>query len=271
MRFGLAAFTAFVLLLQAGVLPAVRAANIQTHAIAKQRSDQLALSNLQGVVAGDQETATQRAVFLDRLMLSESAGRQFAKNRRSSAFGPYQFINSTWISLMRRHFPAQLKDVGRQKALSLRSDFVFARRMADIYTTENARTLRSAGLDPTYTNLRLAYLVGAQGAISVLAAKPTASVGLLLGGGVVSANPFMRGMTAQGLVARAARDLRLRPGAWLSETARKKLKLPPGVSRRRGPGFAIPCKLTLPSCRKWVALKRARLARAGRARAKRKR
>ena len=233
---------------------------ITNFAKAKLRGDQIGIGRLSNVVAGENETETTRWIFLDRLMLAESAGRQYAKNPRSSAFGPFQFIKSTWLAMMRKHFPDQLTKVGRAKALALRSDFKLARKMADLYTSENAATLRSAGLEPNYTNLRLAYLVGAQGAVSILAAKPTANVALLLGGNAVGANPFMRGMTARQLVARSARDLRLRPGAWLSDAARKKIRLP-ARGRRQGPQFRIPCKLTLPSCRKWVALKRARLAR----------
>ena len=43
--------------------------------------------------------------FLDRLMGAESAGRSHAKNPRSSALGPFQFINSTFLAVMRRAVP----------------------------------------------------------------------------------------------------------------------------------------------------------------------
>ena len=43
--------------------------------------------------------------FLDRLMIAESGGRLDARNPRSTAVGPYQFIVSTFIDVARRNFP----------------------------------------------------------------------------------------------------------------------------------------------------------------------
>ena len=43
--------------------------------------------------------------FLDRLMIAESGGRDTAKNPLSTATGAFQFIESTWLSLVRQEGP----------------------------------------------------------------------------------------------------------------------------------------------------------------------
>ena len=42
--------------------------------------------------------------FLDRLMMAESGGNDAARNQRSTALGPFQFIKSTFVEVARRHF-----------------------------------------------------------------------------------------------------------------------------------------------------------------------
>ncbi|HPG88689.1 MAG TPA: hypothetical protein PLD46_03480, partial [Hyphomicrobium sp.] len=146
-------------------------------------------------------------LFLDRLMMSESGGRLNARNPRSTALGPYQFIASTWLHIARTSFATETADLNPHQVLELRTDLAFARRAAKIYTEANAAHLVANGHKSTFANLRLAFLVGPSGAVRVLAAKAEAPVVTLLGSTVVGANPFMRSMTAADLMARAARDV----------------------------------------------------------------
>jgi hypothetical protein len=62
-------------------------------------------------IAGEiAERATDASfqTFLDRLMGAESAGADHAKNPRSTAVGPFQFIKATFLEVTRRHFPTEV-------------------------------------------------------------------------------------------------------------------------------------------------------------------
>jgi hypothetical protein len=202
-------------------------------------------------------------VFLDRLMLAESGGRDFAKNPLSTALGPYQFISSTFLDIMRRHFPTEHAGKTPLQILSLRTDRVIARKAAEIYTRENAQHLRNAGQPVTFANLRLAFLVGASGASRVLQAPAEARAVAVLGPAVAKANPFMYGHTTASLIARSAREageagpvaaLSIAPaigGAAAPDTAGTAT---PIRAAQVAPALKIRCNMELPSCRKWVAL-----------------
>lgn len=186
--------------------------------------------------------------FLDRLMLAESDGRLYARNPRSTALGPFQFIRSTFLEVARRHFPDEIAGLSDEQILALRVEPDFARRAALAYTQDNASFLSDQGLDVTSVTLRLAFLVGPSGAVRVLRAEADTPVATLLSGEALAANPFMASMTAGDLLRRAALDL----------TGNRRIT---GLGRVKQYGFRIPCNLGLASCRRWVALRKRKLAR----------
>jgi len=145
--------------------------------------------------------------FLDRLMRAESNGRNTAANPRSTALGPFQFIRSTFLAVMHRHFSADVAHLSETDILALRTDRGFARRAAAAFSKENLDYLADRGLKPTFGHLRLAFLLGPVGAARVMQAPPTKLVSHILDDRVISANPFMRGMRAADLIARAHRDV----------------------------------------------------------------
>ena len=205
--------------------------------------------------SGDGPSMTMET-FLDRLVIAESGGRLYAKNPRSTALGPFQFIESTFLSVSRRHFAAETGNLALDKILALRTDMAFARRAAEAYTRDNAALLKSLDVEPTFPNLRLAFLLGPGGAAKVLKAPPDAPLAKLLGPAVLIANPFMATMTARGLAARSAHEV-LQP-----VTSSQGVEVPPGaVASPRGGslGIAVRCNLRLPSCKRWVALQTAKL------------
>lgn len=227
------------------------------------------------------------AVFLERLMLVESGGRDNAKNPRSTALGPFQFIETTFLDLTRRHFAAETKALTQAQVLALRTDRAFARRAAEVFVRECMAQLAAAEIPATFANLRLAYLVGPAGAVRLHRAEPTALVAAVLGAPVVQANPFMAGMTARGLIQWSERSIG-GPGA----PAGTVIAAAPGsaaagyASRHAGPGAGaaggshlpivpvkadaaakpakpqvkVLCNLALASCRKWLALAERQLA-----------
>lgn len=236
--------------------------------------------------------------FLDRLMLAESGGRDYIRNPRSTAYGAFQFLDQTFLALVQRHFPVETAALTPAQILALRADRAFARRVAAAFTTENARALMAAGLAPNWPNLRLAFFAGPSGAVKVLKSPANASVAILLGPAAVKANPFLSGMTAEGLIAWSARTIdgrrRLRAPIAVADampypgTAHKAaLPARAGKSATRGStrlaggrGISIPplglggpsgaapparvrppCNVGLAACRHWVALAEKRLTR----------
>lgn len=195
------------------------------------------------------------AIFLDRLMLAESGGRDDARNPRSTAVGPYQFIEATFIDVARRHFAKDVEKLDDAALLALRTNRAFARRVAEAFTRDNAAHLAAAGIKPTYPNLRLAFLLGAGGAVSILRAKPDTRLTALLPPVVIRANPFMARLTAKGLVLRAARDIAATPAMTASVTPGM---VPPARGKRRParPAIRVKCNLARASCRRWLALQK---------------
>lgn len=215
-------------------------------------------------------------VFLDRLMRAESGGKTFAKNPRSTALGPYQFIASTWLQVVRKNFAQETEPLRVDQILDLRTDRLFARRAAEVYTQENAAYLVSQGHKATFPNLRLAFLVGPGAAARVLAAKPETGASELLGATVIGANPFMANLTAAGLIARCARDITTSPTTTAGVTPEPAMVLkaradgslevseaPKTKSAR--PRISVACDLSRPSCRRWLALAERRVRKQRRA------
>ncbi len=146
-------------------------------------------------------------MFLDRLMAAESSGRSAAKNPRSSALGPFQFIKSTFLDLTSRHFNAEVEGLSEAQILLLRTDRDLSRRAATVFSHENEKYLRGRGHEPTFAHLRLAFLLGAADAARILQAPRHTPVRELLAPSVVKANPFMRAMTAADLLEKSEHDL----------------------------------------------------------------
>ena len=194
--------------------------------------------------------------YLDRLMMAESGGRDAARNPRSSAVGPFQFIRETFLDVVRRHFSEETTSLSTMAVLALREDRTFARRAAEAYSKDNAAHLAREGLPTSFTNLRLAYLTGPSGAVRVLRAPPKTKVSSLLSSAAISANPFMARMTAGELIAKCARDLEVDPDNMAGIAADSS---PAAPSDR--PKIVIKCNLERPSCRRWVALREAQLKR----------
>lgn len=191
------------------------------------------------------------AVFLDRLMKAESGGKLNAKNPRSSALGPFQFIESTFYDVVTRYLPEVASDKSYAEIQLLRTDLEISRSAALAYTRQNAAFLNERGIAPEAGFLRLAFLVGPAGAEAVISAKPETPLTELLSASALSANPFMKNMNAQQLIERANREAAgLEP---LPVVAMKSAAVHPAIKVR--------CNLKRASCRKWLALAKKRLVR----------
>jgi hypothetical protein len=137
--------------------------------------------------------APQQSAIGAQIVDVESHGDPNAKNDRSSATGPGQFLEKTWLEMLRRYRPDLTGT--REQLLALRGDPQLSREMTEAYANENAKRLSRAGHPVTAVNIYLAHFVGPGGAISVLNADPNLSVRSVLGDRPIASNPFLAKMT----------------------------------------------------------------------------
>lgn len=130
---------------------------------------------------------------------AESSGDPYARNSRSSAGGLGQFIDSTWLNMVRKHRPDIAQGKTDQQLLQLKYDPALSAEMTRAYASDNANYLKSRGVAPDDTALSLSHFAGPGGAVNVYS-DPNKTVQELLGPRAVAANPFMRNMTGRDLI-----------------------------------------------------------------------
>ena len=86
---------------------------------------------------------------VERIIGVESNGDPNAKNRRSSATGLGQFLDETWLDMVRAHRPDLAKGRSQAEILELRRDAEVAREITARFTERNAEMLRKRGLPVT--------------------------------------------------------------------------------------------------------------------------
>jgi hypothetical protein len=143
--------------------------------------------------------------LIDQIISVESGGNPNAKNSNSSASGPSQFIDGTWLDMLAKHRP-DIKG-SREELLALKSDPALSREMTAAYAGDNAGILSKSGLPVTPGTQYLAHFAGPQGAVGILNANPATPAGAILGDRVVKANPFLANMSAGDLAAWADRKM----------------------------------------------------------------
>ena len=160
-----------------------------------------------GVASAAVETLT------DVIIHVESGGNSSARNPLSSATGLGQFIESTWLRMMRDYRPDLAANMTRQEVLDLRLDPTLSREMVMNLARENESYLRSKGHEITAGRLYLAHFLGPSGADQALSAQDGQMVLAVMGAGVVGANPFLTNYTIGDLKAWADRKMGSAPAA----------------------------------------------------------
>src|SRR5581483_5537127 len=145
--------------------------------------------------------------LVDQIIGVESGGDPNARNSRSSASGPGQFIDSTWLSMVKQHRPDIADGKSDADLLALKTDPGLSREMTAAYAADNAGLLQRNGLPVTAGTQYLAHFAGPQGAIGILNADPNAPAASVLGQGFAKANPTLAGYTAGQLAAWADRKM----------------------------------------------------------------
>lgn len=127
------------------------------------------------------------------LIGTESGGDPNARNPLSSATGSGQFINSTWLDMMKNEPEAQ----GRTPAeiLAMRTNPQISERMTGKYAQQNAEALRASGMEVTPGTIKLAHTFGPAGARSILSSAENVPVAQVMPANVMQANPWIGGKT----------------------------------------------------------------------------
>ena len=154
------------------------------------------------VLAGAAAKAGTPFATLMSLAAAESGFQTEVRNTRSSAAGAFQFTESTWLEMVRRHGAAagrpdlavhiradgsgqwKVDPAYRTAVMDARTDFELASQMAARYCEENrARLGEALGRPATEEEVRIAHFLGARGAyrlIEAAEAKPDMSVAELM-------------------------------------------------------------------------------------------
>lgn len=148
--------------------------------------------------------------ILDKIISAESGGnlrKANEPNKTSSALGLGQFVNRTWLDMIKRHQPDLARGKSDAEILELRKDPVLSRQMTAQYAAENEARLRRAGVPVTPTSTYLMHFAGPGGGVRLLRADPNTPVESILDDNAIQANSFLRGKTAGWVIAWANKKM----------------------------------------------------------------
>jgi hypothetical protein len=128
----------------------------------------------------ESSAATTIDAVVERIIGVESDGDPNAKNKRSSATGLGQFLDETWLDMIRAHRPDLAKGRSQTEILEMRRDAKVAREITARFTERNAEMLRKRGLPVTPGTLYLAHFAGGAGAVAILSAMENADAALVM-------------------------------------------------------------------------------------------
>jgi len=156
-------------------------------------------------------------VVAARIIAVESSGDPNAKNSRSSATGLGQFLNDTWLDLVREYRPDLTNGLAENEILKLRQEATLARELTERSVEHNAAVLRQRGLPVTAGAIYLAHFAGAAGAAAILSAPDGADAAHVMASAdatgrtkpeqLIKANPFLEHFTVADLKTWADRKM----------------------------------------------------------------
>jgi hypothetical protein len=160
---------------------------------------------------------------VEKIISVESNGDPNSKNKRSSAMGLGQFLDETWLDLIRAHRPDLARGRHKDIILELRRDAEITREITMRFTEQNAGILRKRGLPVTPGTLYLAHFAGGAGAVAILSALGDADAASVMASAdatgrtkrdkIIRANPFLERFTVADLRSWADRKMRV-PGSY---------------------------------------------------------
>ena len=143
--------------------------------------------------------------IVERIIVVESGGDSNARNKRSSATGAGQFLDETWLEMIRTYRSDLVRGRSEKEILELRRDPALTRAIMTRLVEQNAAMLKKRGLPVTPGTLYLTHFAGPAGALAVLSVSENADAASLMASAdatgrttrekLVNANPFLRELT----------------------------------------------------------------------------
>jgi hypothetical protein len=142
---------------------------------------------------------------VERIIAVESNGDPNARNKRSSATGAGQFLDETWLEMIRTYRRDLVGDRSEKEILELRRDPELTRAIMTRLVQQNAAMLKKRGLPVTPGTLYLSHFAGPAGAVAVLSVSENADAASRMASAdatgrttrekLVNANPFLKELT----------------------------------------------------------------------------
>jgi len=143
--------------------------------------------------------------IVERIIVVESGGDSNARNKRSSATGAGQFLDETWLEMMRTYRSDLVGGRSEKEILELRRDPALTRAIMTRLVEQNAAMLKKRGLPVTPGTLYLTHFAGPAGALAILSVSENADAASLMASAdvtgrttrekLVNANPFLKELT----------------------------------------------------------------------------
>lgn len=147
---------------------------------------------------------------VNRIIGAESGGDPNAKNKKSSAEGLGQFIDSTWFYMVRKYRPDIANGKTNVQLKALKRDPAIAREMTTRYVEENAALLKKHGFPVNVRNLYVMHFLGSGEGPKLLRADPNQPVSSFISAQSINANQkVLSGKTAQQVLDWAARAMKV--------------------------------------------------------------
>ena len=160
-----------------------------------------AAASLDALLNGPLTGSAAVDAVVERIISAESNDNAAAKNKHSSATGPAQFLDQTWLDMIRAYRPDLAKGRSREQMLALRRDAKIAREMTRRFAERHAAILARRGLPVTPATVYLAHFAGGAGAAALLTAQLEADAAQVMAYAdatgrtkreqIVKANPFL--------------------------------------------------------------------------------
>jgi hypothetical protein len=149
------------------------------------------------------------AAVVEQIINAESNSDANKRSRRSSASGPAQFLDETWLEMIAIYRPDLVEGRTRMELLELRRDQQLSREITTQLVERNAKILSRRSLPITPGTLYLAHFAGSAGAVAVLSVPEDEHAASIMASAdatgrttpekIVLANPFMGDFTVADL------------------------------------------------------------------------
>lgn len=150
---------------------------------------------------------------VSRIIGYESKNNPIAKNKKSTAEGLGQFIDSTWFYMVRKYRPDIANGKTNAQLKALKRDPALSREMTTRYVEENAALLKKHGFSVNIRNLYVMHFLGSGEGPKLLRADPNQPVSSFISTQSINANKtVLSGKTAQQVLDWAAQAMKVGKG-----------------------------------------------------------